>query len=174
MKEFYKALKTITKKEAKMTRNVLRGGWIGFLLIILIIPVGVLAQGKELPGFRLFDTGQLISMANPNIDKFYRAEIVNDKMNAKHLNGIFCILPPASTGAKVAYHYHKDRESILFIISGAGNEIVDGNKVPIKAGDVMFILPGVKHTVENNSDKEIRYVEFFTHPPVLADFIEAK
>jgi hypothetical protein len=35
-------------------------------------------------------------------------------------------------------------------------------------------LPGVKHTIENNSDKEIRYVEFFTHPPVGADFIEVK
>jgi len=57
----------------------------------------------------------------------------------------------------------------LYIISGTGNEIVDGVKVPIKAGDVLFILPLVKHTIENNSDREIRYVEFFTHPPAPAD-----
>ena len=68
---------------------------------------------------------------------------MTEKMNAKELNGLFAILPPPSTGAKVAYHYHKDRESALFIISGTGNEIIDGKKVPIKAGDVLFILPGV-------------------------------
>jgi mannose-6-phosphate isomerase-like protein (cupin superfamily) len=90
-------------------------------------------------------------------------------MNAKHLNALFVIIPPPSTGAKVDYHYHKERESILYIISGTGHEIVEGVKVPIKAGDVLFILPLVKHTIENTSDKEIRYVEFFTQPPVAAD-----
>jgi quercetin dioxygenase-like cupin family protein len=166
--------KNLLRKEANMYRSILNVGMIGVLFMVLLIPSVALAQGKELPGFRLFDTKEFIKMANPNKDKFYRAEIVTEKMNAKHVNAIFVILPPPSSGAKVAYHYHKDRESVLFIISGRGNEIVDGKKVPIKAGHVLFILPGVKHTIENNSDKEIRYVEFFTHPPVGADFIEVK
>jgi len=157
-----------------MSISILKVGMIVFLFMVLLIPSGALAQGKELPGFRLFDTQEFIKMANPNKDKFYRAEIVTDKMNAKHVNAIFCILPPPSTGAKVPYHYHKNRESILYIISGTGTEIVDGKKVPIKAGDVLFILPGVKHTIQSGPDKEIRYVEFFTHPPVGADFIEVK
>ena len=166
--------KNLLRKEANMYTSIFKAGMIGVFFIVLLIPSVGLGQGKELPGFRLFDTQELIKMANPNKDKFYRAEIVTDKMNAKHLNGIFVILPPPSSGAKVAYHYHKDRESVLYIISGTGNEIVDGKKVPVKAGDVLFILPGVKHTIENNSDKEIRYVEFFTHPPVGGDFIEVK
>ena len=152
-----------------MYRSILKVGMIGVLFMVLLIPSVALAQGKELPGFRLFDTQEFIKMANPNQDKLYSTQIVTEKMNAKHLNALFVIVPPPSTGAKVAYHYHKDRESILYIISGTGNEIVDGVKVPIKAGDVLFILPLVKHTIENNSDKEIRYVEFFTHPPAPAD-----
>ncbi len=162
------------KKEANMYRSILKAGMIGVLFMVLLIPSGAFAQGKELPGFRLFDTQEFIKMANPNKDKFYFTEIVNEKMNAKHLNGLLVILPPPSTGAKLAYHYHKDRESILYFISGTGNEIVDGVKVPIKAGDVIFILPGVKHTIENTSDKEIRYVEFFTHPPVAADWVKVE
>jgi len=157
-----------------MYRSILKVGMVGVLFMVLLIPSVALAQGKELPGFRLFDTKEFIKMANPNKDKFYRTEIVTEKMGAKELNGLLAILPPSSTGEKLPYHYHKDRESILYIISGTGNEIVDGVKVPIKAGDVLFILPGVKHTMENNSDKEIRYVEFFTHPPAGADFIEVK
>src|SRR5512137_556143 len=113
------------RKQTNMIRDAFKRGWIAFLFLTLLVPSAVLAQGKEFPGFRLFDTGELSKMPNPNKDKFYRAEIVTDKLNAKHLNDIFCILPPASTGAKVAYHYHKDRESILFIITGTGNEVVD-------------------------------------------------
>lgn len=164
-----------------MRRNVLVILGIGLLGLFLFLPSGVIGQEKDVPGlvkelrgFRLFDTRTLAQMPNPNKDKFYRAEIVTHKMNAWYLNGIFCILPPPSTGAKVAYHYHRERESVLFIISGTGVEVVDGVRVPIKAGDVLFILPNVNHTIENTSDNEIRYVEFFTHPPVTADFVEVK
>ena len=157
-----------------MYTSILKVRMVGVLFMVFLIPSGAFAQGKELPGFKLFDTQEFNKMANPNKDKFYFNEIVNEKMNAKHLNGLFVILPPPSTGAKLAYHYHKDRESILYFISGTGNEIVDGVKVPIKAGDVIFILPGVKHTIENTSGKEIRYIEFFTHPPVAADWVKVE
>jgi len=157
-----------------MERNILKVGMVGVLLMILSIPSVVVAQGTELPGFRLFDTREFITMVNPNKDKLYRVEIVTDKMNAKEVNGVFAILPPPLSGVKLPYHLHKERESILLIISGTGIETVDGKKIPIKAGDVLFILPGVKHTIESDSDKEIRYVEFYTHPPILADFVEVK
>jgi quercetin dioxygenase-like cupin family protein len=168
------ARKDLLRKEANMYRSILKVGMIGVLFMILLIPSVAIAQGKELPGFRLFDTQEFLKVANPNTDKFYVTHIVTEKMGAKHLKALLLILPPASTGAKVAYHYHKDRESILYIISGTGNEIVDDVKVPIKAGDVLFILAGVKHTMENNSDKEIRFVEFFTHPPVGADWVKVE
>ena len=154
-----------------MFRNILKVWVMGLFVTGFFIPAVVFAQGS---GYKLFHSEDHIKKENPNKDKFYRAEIVTDKDGAKHLNGISCILPPASTGAKVAYHYHKNRESILFIISGQGIELLDGKEVPIKAGDVIYILPEVKHTIVNNSDKEIRYLEFFTHPPVMADFIEVK
>ena len=157
-----------------MERSILKGTMAGALFMAFLFPSLVAAQGNELPGFRLFDTREFVAMENPNKDKLYRAELVTDKINAKEVNGVFVILPTPSTGAKVAYHYHKARESILFILSGTGFETVDGRKVPVKAGDVLFILPGVKHTIESSPDKDIRYIEFYTRPPAGADVVEVK
>ena len=154
-----------------MKRSILKAGMVGVLFLMLSIPSVVVAQTTELPGFRLFDTREFITMVNPDKNKLYRVEIVTEKMNAKEVNGLFAIVPP---GNKLPYHYHKERESILFIISGTGFETVDDKRVPVKTGDVLFILPGVKHRIEANSDNEIRYLEFFTHPPVGADVVEVK
>ncbi len=46
--------------------------------------------------------------------------------------------------------------------------------MPIKAGDVLFIPAGEKHQTINRSGKDFRYLEFFTCPPLGADFVEAK
>jgi mannose-6-phosphate isomerase-like protein (cupin superfamily) len=107
-------------------------------------------------------------MENPTPGKIYRSELLTHEDRAKDLGGIFGLLPPGIAGV---LHYHKKRESILFIISGEGVEIVDGKEVPIRAGDVLFIPPEEKHTVVNRSDKDIRYIEFFTYPPGPADFV---
>ena len=50
-------------------------------------------------------------------------------------------------------------------------EVLEGEEVPIKAGDVLFIPPEEKHTIVNKSDKDLRFLEFFTYPPTPADFI---
>jgi oxalate decarboxylase/phosphoglucose isomerase-like protein (cupin superfamily) len=39
---------------------------------------------------------------------------------------------------------------------------------------VIFIRPGEKHTIVNNSDNDLRFLEFFTHPPVGADKISVE
>ena len=145
--------------------------WIvGALSVMLCLPVAALALGA---GYKVFDGEAYLRMAKPGPGLF-RTELVTDKDNARHLNGIFGIIPPAATGAKVPYHYHTERESVLFILSGEGIEIFDGTEVRFKAGDVIFILPGVKHTIVNTANADIRYVEFFTHPPLASDFVEVK
>jgi mannose-6-phosphate isomerase-like protein (cupin superfamily) len=117
---------------------------------------------------KLFRTEDFISIENPTPGKPYRLEILTAEGKAQDLGGILGLLPPGIPGT---LHYHKRRESILFIISGEGVELVDDKETPIRAGDILFIPPGEKHTVLNRSDKEIRYLEFFTYPPVAADFV---
>jgi quercetin dioxygenase-like cupin family protein len=144
---------------------------VGLFVIGIIVPAVVIAQET---GYKIFHSENLIKKENPNNNKFFREEIVTDKDGAKDVNGIFLIIPPAPPEAKVSYHYHKNRESMIYIISGQGVEFIEGKEVPIKAGDMIFIQPMVKHAMVNNSDGEIRYTEFFTYPPVAADFVKVE
>ena len=72
------------------------------------------------------------------------------------------------------YHYHKKRESVLVVLSGEATAMVEGKAVLIKAGDVLYYLPNFKHSIVNNSGKELRILEFFTYPPVAADAVSVK
>ena len=115
--------------------------------------------------------GDYVKMDNPDPGKFYRTQLLSDEDRAKLLGGIFAIVVP---GSDVPYHYHKVRESLIFVISGEGIEIVEGKEIPIKAGDLLFIPANEKHSLVNKagSSQDLRYVEFFTQTTEGRDFIE--
>jgi len=158
--------------------GMIHGKWkiwmVAFIFIVFLVPNLVMAQGKEPVKFKLFKTGDLKKMTSPTPAELYRMDVLTDKDDAKNLGGIFGIMPPAASGAKPAYHYHKDRESVIIVVSGKATEMVEGKEIPLKAGDIMFIRPMVKHTIMNRSGKDFRYIEFFTYPPVMADFVPVK
>ena len=64
--------------------------------------------------------------------------------------------------------------AIIIVISGEATEVIEGQETPIKAGNVLFIPAGEKHTTINRSKQDFRYLEFFTCPPLAADFVEVK
>ena len=51
-------------------------------------------------------------------------------------------------GEHMTYHMHNYREEVWTIVSGKGKAIVDGMKQILRAGDVITIAAGSKHTVE--------------------------
>ena len=120
---------------------------------------------------KIFKTEEYVRMANPNPGKVYRPEVLAKEHGAKNLGGMFGLLV---SGSQVPYHYHNNRESAIIAIYGEATEVIEGREVPIKAGDVLYIPAGEKHTTINRSSKDFRYLEFFTFPPVGADFVEVK
>ena len=84
---------------------------------------------------------------------------------------MFGLLVP---GSQVPYHYHQNRESIVIPVSGEAVEIIEGKETVIRPGDVLLIPAGEKHTTANRSENDFRYVEFFTCPPLAADFIKVE
>lgn len=120
---------------------------------------------------KMFKTKDYIQLENPTPGEPHRPEILLAEHNAKSLGGMMGLLP---AGCQVPYHYHQNRESIIMFISGEGIEIIEGEEFPVEAGDVLFIPAGEKHTTLNRSDNDLRYLEFFTCPPVTADFFEVK
>ena len=120
---------------------------------------------------KIFKTEEYARMENPTPGAAYKPELLTRELGAKHLGGIFGLIPPGSPGV---YHYHQQRESIILVIRGEAFEIIEGQEIPVREGDVLFIPAGEKHGIINRSGREFRYIEFFTHPPVRADFVEVK
>ncbi len=87
-------------------------------------------------------------MTNPTLGEWFRTPILGDEDRAKELGGLVVILPP---GQSVPYHYQKNRESILKVLSGEAVELYEDKEYPIQAGDVIFVPAGAKHAVINRS-----------------------
>jgi len=120
---------------------------------------------------KIWKTDQYRKMANPTPGEWYRTPILGNEDQAKELGGLLVVLP---SGKSVPYHYHQNRESILMILSGQAVELYENQEYQIGAGDVIFVPAGAKHAVINRFDKEIRFLEFFTHPPMGSDFIKVE
>ncbi len=118
----------------------------------------------------MFKTGEYLEIKNPSPGESYRPEILTDKHDARELGGMFGLLPP---GTQVPYHYHEKRESVIVVISGEAIEVVEGEETVIRTGDIIFIPSGKKHMTINRSGREFRYLEFYTRPPLGADFVAA-
>lgn len=117
---------------------------------------------------KLFTAQEYLEIENPRPGESYRPEILTDADNAKELGGMFGLLSP---GNQVPYHYHQKRESVIVVISGEAIEVIEGEEMVIKKGDIIFIPSGQKHMTINRSDQDFRYLEFYTCPPLSGDFI---
>lgn len=51
-------------------------------------------------------------------------------------------------GERMSYHMHNYREEVWTVVSGKGKAIVDGMEQILRAGDVITIAAGCRHTVE--------------------------
>lgn len=118
---------------------------------------------------KLIKTDELLQMQNPKPRERFKLDLLSVELNAKLLGGHFSTLFP---GGVLPTHYHEKRESLIIMISGEIVEIVDGKEHALKAGDAIFIGAGEKHQMENRTDKEVRYLEFYT--PLGLDVIQVK
>ena len=62
-----------------------------------------------------------------------------------------------NAGHSMNYHSHKNRDEVWVVISGQGRTIVDGMEQKVKAGDVITMSAGCRHTVF--ADTELKLVE---------------
>lgn len=117
----------------------------------------------------LFKTVDYIKKANPEPGKRFNQQLLENK--AENLVGIFVLLPP---GGQTPYHFHNKRESVLIIISGKAKQLVEGKKIPIESGDILFIPAKEKHGILNDSGAEFRFIEFQVGKPSEPDRVEAE
>ena len=81
---------------------------------------------------------------------------------AQKLGAGFDILAPGMRSCP--YHYHLAQEEMFVILEGEGTLRVAGERVPIRAGDVIFIPPGpaYPHHIINTSAAPMKYLSIST------------
>jgi uncharacterized cupin superfamily protein len=87
---------------------------------------------------------------------------LSDGTAATKLGAGFDILQPGKIACP--YHYHLAQEEMFVILEGEGTLRVAGERVPVKAGDVIFIPPGPEypHHLINTGTAPMKYLSIST------------
>ena len=111
-------------------------------LIVAASGDGILISDKERSGYM----------------KPYVEKIETEAMYAEKSWGTYTVIDVQSgsmtvkvsmkAGEHMTYHMHNHREEVWTVVSGEGKSIVDGMEQILRAGDVITIAAGCKHTVE--------------------------
>ena len=117
----------------------------------------------------LFKMNDYLKRANPDPTKLFIQQLLENR--AENLVGMFAVVPP---GGQSSYHLHNKRESIRIVVSGRAKQLVEGKKIPIKTGDILFIPAKEKHGILNDSTREFRFIEFQVGKPSEPDTVEVE
>ncbi|HTH52341.1 MAG TPA: cupin domain-containing protein [Edaphobacter sp.] len=95
------------------------------------------------------------------------------------------VVTPENTGAKYCTmavirvapgqrcrpaHSHPDGEEVIYILSGHGRVLVDGEVEPVQTGSAVLFPKGKVHMLQNLSDVEMKVACFFAPPASLENY----
>lgn len=120
-------------------------------LVVSASPDGILVSDKEQSSSikpYVDDIVQQIMFAEKSWGSYRVLDVEKDSMTVK------VTLNP---GHRMNYHDHEKRDEIWNVTRGTGRTIVDGMEQPVRAGDVITMSAGCKHTVI--ADTELQMIE---------------
>lgn len=122
-------------------------------LIVASSPEGILVSDPSessymKPLVENFDP--TVRFAEKSWGKYEVIDVGNDSLTIK---------VTMNAGHQMSYHSHKRRTEVWTVVSGEGEAIIDGNNHPVRAGDVITIRPGSKHTILAESDMKLIEVQ---------------
>ena len=120
-------------------------------VVISASPEGILVSDKEQSSF-----------IKPFVDKFEQQVMFAEKSwgSFKVIDvetESLTIKVTLNAGHSMNYHSHRNRDEVWVVISGQGKTIVDGMEQKVKAGDVITMSAGCRHTVL--ADTELKLIE---------------
>ncbi|MCQ2080856.1 MAG: cupin domain-containing protein [Lachnospiraceae bacterium] len=130
-------------------------------VVISASPDGILVSDKEQSSY-----------IKPFVDKFDEHIMFAEKSWGSYKvmdveNESMTIKVTLNPGHKMNYHSHKNRNEVWVVLSGCGSTIVDGYTQNIKAGDVITMNAGCRHTVI--AESELKLVEVQLGKEITAD-----
>lgn len=61
------------------------------------------------------------------------------------------------SGASIGMHTHDTSSEIIFITKGRGYVLYDGEKIPLKEGDIHYCPKGHTHSLINDSEDDLSF-----------------
>lgn len=110
-------------------------------LVISASAEGILVSDKEKSSYikpYVDEINQPVKFAEKSWGSYRVIDVQDESMT---------VLVTLNPGHKMNYHSHEKRDEIWNVVRGSGRTIVDGMEQPVKAGDVVTMAAGSKHTV---------------------------
>jgi mannose-1-phosphate guanylyltransferase len=120
-------------------------------VVISASPEGILVSDKEQSSY-----------IKPYVDGFNQQIMFAEKSWGSYRvidveSGSMTIKVTLNPGHRMNYHSHKNRDEVWVVLAGSGKTIVDGYEQSVKAGDVITMDAGCRHTVV--ADSELKLIE---------------
>ncbi len=122
-------------------------------VVVSASPEGILVSDKNQSSYIkpfVDDIDQQIMFAEKSWGNFRVLDIEDDNMTIK---------VTLNAGHQMNYHSHDYRDEVWTVISGEGTAVVDGVKKDVKAGDVITMKAGCKHTIIAKTDLHVIEVQ---------------
>lgn len=94
--------------------------------------------------------------------------VAEDRLKAENCS--VCVIRVAPGNKVRPAHSHPDGEEVIYLITGSGRVLVDGDVSPVRAGSVVLFPQGKPHMLHNTGDVEMKVVCFFAPATSLANY----
>jgi quercetin dioxygenase-like cupin family protein len=98
----------------------------------------------------------------------FRWLVADDRIESKYCSVCVIRIPP---GERVRpAHSHPQGEEVIYIMTGEGRVLVDGDVARVRAGSTVLFPQGAVHMVHNTSAEEMKVVCFFAPATTLENY----
>lgn len=67
------------------------------------------------------------------------------------------MLAHLTPGSSIGLHTHETNSEIIYILSGAGKVLYDGQEIALSAGDCHYCPKGHQHSLINNGQEDLHF-----------------
>lgn len=98
----------------------------------------------------------------------FRWLVAENRIRAEHCST--CVIRVAPGDKVRPAHSHPHSDEVIYILSGSGRVLVDGDVAPVRAGSVVLFPQGKPHMLQNTSGEEMKVVCFFAPATTLDNY----
>jgi quercetin dioxygenase-like cupin family protein len=94
--------------------------------------------------------------------------VAADRLPAEHCSA--CVIRVAPGDKVWPAHSHPQGEEVIYILTGSGRVLVNGEVSPVRAGSAVLFPQGQPHMLHNTGAEEMKVVCFFAPATSLANY----